>query len=76
MYNKSTILTEPSDAATTTSDCTSALTEVPDINDLLAVAHRKLGDSYIAQELISNYLNMINEWLKFHGLFVILAIHG
>ena len=58
--NKSTIITEPYDLDTTTSDSTYSLTEVPDFNALLAAALGRLGDNQLAWDLISDALNIIN----------------
>ena len=56
---KSTIITEPTELATTTSDRTSTLTEVPDINALLATALGQLGDNQLYQDFISDDINVI-----------------
>ena len=56
---KVTIITEPTHLATTTSDRTSTLTEVPNIDALLAAALGQLGDNQLDQEFISDALNVI-----------------
>ena len=72
--NNSATLTEPSDSGTTTSDSTSDLTEIPDVNALLSEALGKLGDNQFDRYLIPEALIVINEWLKRHGFCITFSI--
>ena len=60
LAKKSTIITNPSNSATTTSEISYALTEVPDVNALMGEALDLLGYNQISWDLTSDALNVIN----------------
>ena len=61
MTNNSTTLNETSESASANYDITSDISEAPYIHDILAEALGHFGGNHIAQNLISDALNVINE---------------